>query len=99
MHTQLTIHVNVFPIFIITQESLLALNKVREDVDLEKSRTKGDDLEICIRAKNNSWVIARATRGKQLYIVLEKANETLLYASEAVEKFSDRYCDGAFSLD
>ncbi|KAJ9563578.1 hypothetical protein OSB04_008738 [Centaurea solstitialis] len=89
----------------LTKESLLALNKVREDVDLEKSRAKGDcvdhekDLEICIRAKNNAWVIARATRGKELYIVLEKANETLLYASEAVEKFSDRYCNGAFSLD
>ncbi|XP_076960159.1 vacuolar fusion protein CCZ1 homolog B-like [Bidens hawaiensis] len=83
----------------LTKESLLALNKVREDVDLERSRTKGDDLEICIRAKNNSWVIARAARGKQLYIVLEKANETLLYASDAVEKFSDRYCNGAFSLD
>ncbi|GJR98085.1 vacuolar fusion protein CCZ1 homolog B-like protein isoform X1 [Tanacetum coccineum] len=81
----------------LTKESLLTLNKVREDVDLERNRTKGDgdvdhekDLEICIRAKNNAWVIARATRGKELYIVLEKANETLLYASEAVEKFSDR---------
>ncbi|KAI3719861.1 hypothetical protein L6452_20766 [Arctium lappa] len=89
----------------LTKESLLALNKVREDVDLERNRAKGDcvdpekDLEICIRAKNNAWVIARATRGKELYIVLEKANETLLYASEAVEKFSDRYCNGAFSLD
>ncbi|KAI3731682.1 hypothetical protein L1987_62871 [Smallanthus sonchifolius] len=83
----------------LTKESLLALNKVREDVDLERSRTKEDDLEICIRAKNNSWVIARAAREKQLYIVLEKGNETLLYASEAVEKFSDRYCNGAFSLD
>lgn len=72
------------------------MNKVREDVDLEKSRAREDDLdhekdlEICIRAKNNAWVIARATRGKELYIVLEKANETLLYATEAVEKFSDR---------
>lgn len=89
----------------LTKESLLALNKVREEVDLEKSRAKWDspdhekDLEICIRAKNNAWVIARVTRGKELYMVLEKANETLLYASDAVEKFSDRYCNGAFSLD
>ncbi|KAL8249661.1 hypothetical protein R6Q59_006530 [Mikania micrantha] len=35
----------------LTKESLLTLNKVREDVDLERSITKGDDLEICIRAK------------------------------------------------
>lgn len=66
-------------------------------MDLEKSRAKRDDpghekdLEVCIRAKNNAWVIARVTRGKELYMVLEKANETLLYASDAVEKFSDRY--------
>lgn len=48
------------------------------------------DMEVCIRAKNNAWVIARTTKGKELYMVLEKANETLLYASDSVEKFSDR---------
>ncbi|THG10164.1 hypothetical protein TEA_014345 [Camellia sinensis var. sinensis] len=80
----------------LTKESLVALSKLREEVDLEKSQAKLDgpncekDLEICIRAKNNAWVIARVTRGKELYMVLEKANETLLYASDAIEKFSDR---------
>ncbi|XP_058732492.1 vacuolar fusion protein CCZ1 homolog B-like isoform X1 [Vicia villosa] len=89
----------------LTKESLLAMNKLRQEVELEKSRAKLDDdncekdLEICIRAKNNAWVISRVTRGKELYMVLEKANETLLYASDAVEKFSNRYCDGTFSLD
>ncbi|XP_027917755.1 vacuolar fusion protein CCZ1 homolog B-like [Vigna unguiculata] len=89
----------------LTKESLLAMNKLRQEVELEKSRAKLDrcnfekDLDICIRAKNNAWVISRVTRGKELYMVLEKANETLLYASDAVEKFSDRYCDGTFSLD
>ncbi|KAK2976182.1 hypothetical protein RJ640_012468 [Escallonia rubra] len=89
----------------LTKESLVALNKVREEVDLEKNLAKWDgssqekELEICIRAKNNSWVIARVTRGKELYMVLEKANETLLYASDAVEKFSNRYCNGTYSLD
>ncbi|KAI5678101.1 hypothetical protein M9H77_09051 [Catharanthus roseus] len=89
----------------LTKESLVALSRLREEVDLEKSRAKWDglghekDLEVCIRAKNNAWVIARLTRGKELYMVLEKANETLLYASDAVEKFSDRYCNGAFSFD
>lgn len=78
------------------QESLVALSRLREEVDLEKNRAKWDgigrekDLEVSIRAKNNAWVIARITRGKELYMVLEKANETLLYASDAVEKFSDR---------
>ncbi|WJX54405.1 Vacuolar fusion protein CCZ1 A [Trifolium repens] len=89
----------------LAKESLLAMNKLRQEVELEKSRAKLDDhscekdLEICIRAKNNAWVISRVTRGKELYMVLEKANETLLYASDAVEKFSNRYCDETFSLD
>ncbi|KAG2707593.1 hypothetical protein I3760_05G154500 [Carya illinoinensis] len=78
---------------------------VREEVDLEKGQMAWDnagqekDLELCIRAKNNAWVIARITKGKELYMVLEKGNETVLYASDAVEKFSNRYCNGAFSLD
>ncbi|KAH1049657.1 hypothetical protein AAZX31_08G047100 [Glycine max] len=88
----------------LTKESLLAMNKLRQEVESEKSRAKLDsrncekDLEMCIRAKNNAWVISRVTRGKELYMVLEKANETLLYASDAAEKFSDRYCNGTFSL-
>ncbi|KAK9935394.1 hypothetical protein M0R45_022497 [Rubus argutus] len=89
----------------LSKESLLALSKLREEVDSEKSRAQWDsaghekELEVSIRAKNNAWVIARVTRGKELYMVLEKANETLLYASDAVEKFSNRYCSGAFSLN
>lgn len=81
----------------LSQESLLALNKLRQEVDVEKSRARWEDvghdkdLEICIRAKNNAWVIARTIRGKELYMVLENANETVLYASDAVEKFSNRY--------
>ncbi|KAA0052087.1 vacuolar fusion protein CCZ1-like protein isoform X1 [Cucumis melo var. makuwa] len=78
------------------QDSLLAMSKLREKVDLEKSRAKQDsdgeekELEVTIRAKNNVWVISRITRGKELYMALEKANETLLYASDMVEKFSNR---------
>ncbi|XP_050947411.1 vacuolar fusion protein CCZ1 homolog B isoform X4 [Cucumis melo] len=89
----------------LAKDSLLAMSKLREKVDLEKSRAKQDsdgeekELEVTIRAKNNAWVISRITRGKELYIALEKANETLLYASDMVEKFSNRYCNGAFSLD
>ncbi|KAM7276689.1 hypothetical protein ACFE04_018555 [Oxalis oulophora] len=80
----------------LTKESLISLSKVREEVDMEKNRAKWDnadhekDLEVCIRAKNNAWVIARLTKGEELYMVLEKGNETLLFASDAVEKFSNR---------
>lgn len=89
----------------LTKESLMALNRLREEVDTEKKwgewegRKQEKELEISVRAKNNAWAIARVTRGKELYMVLEKANETLLYASDALEKFSNRYCNGAFSLD
>lgn len=61
-------------------------------MDLEKSRAKGQerDLDICIRAKNNAWVIARVSRGKELYMALEKASDTLLDATDAVGRFSNR---------
>ncbi|KAG9141686.1 hypothetical protein Leryth_019295 [Lithospermum erythrorhizon] len=88
----------------LAKETLIALTKLREEVDLEKGISRCDglhekDLELCIRTKNNAWVIAHLSRGKELYMALEKANETLLYAADAVEKFSDRYCNGAFSSD
>ncbi|AQK52391.1 Myrosinase [Zea mays] len=89
----------------LAKDSLLALNMLRQEVDLEKSRYKrGDpchdkDFEVCIRTKNNAWVIAKISQGRELYMALEKGGETLLYASTAVEKFSNRYCEGAFSTD
>uniref|UniRef100_A0A1J3DH83 Vacuolar fusion protein CCZ1-like protein n=1 Tax=Noccaea caerulescens TaxID=107243 RepID=A0A1J3DH83_NOCCA len=85
----------------LAKESLLALNKLREEVDLEKSRAKRQEknMEICIRANNNAWVIARVTRGKELYMALEKASDTLLDATDAVGRFSNRYCSGVFLMD
>ncbi|KAH9321381.1 hypothetical protein KI387_016020, partial [Taxus chinensis] len=78
----------------LSKSSLAALSKMRAEVDLVKRRAErddpshGNDLEVCMRAKNNSWVISRINGGNELYMVLEKASETLLYASDAVEKFS-----------
>lgn len=48
--------------------------------------------KYALEQKGNVWVTATArhTRGKELYMVLEKAGETLLGASEAVKKFSER---------
>lgn len=80
----------------VLQDSLLSLSRLREDVDSAKAKAKRDnpehekDLEVCIRARNNAWVIAKISRGRELYMVLEKASETLLYASDALEKFSNR---------
>ncbi|CAA7020030.1 unnamed protein product [Microthlaspi erraticum] len=84
----------------LAKETLLAQNKLRETVDTEKSRTKEEkDMEISIRAKNNAWVMARLTRGKELYMALEKASETLLDATDSVQSFSHKYCSGVFSMD
>ncbi|KAL8137897.1 hypothetical protein V2J09_003898 [Rumex salicifolius] len=89
----------------LAKESLVAMCKLRDEVDREKIIANCDkeghekELEVCIRASNNAWVIARVSRGKEVYIVLEKASETLLYAADAVERFSNRYCNGSFSLD
>ncbi|KAJ1268489.1 hypothetical protein BS78_07G139600 [Paspalum vaginatum] len=89
----------------LAKDSLLALNRLRQEVDLEKARYKRSDpcidkdFEVCIRTKNNAWVVAKISRGRELYMALEKGGETLLYASTAVEKFSNRYCEGAFSTD
>ena len=44
-------------------------------MDTEKSRTKQEkEMEICI------------TRGKELYMALEKASDTLLDATESVQQ-------------
>ncbi|KAL0806398.1 hypothetical protein Bca101_098890 [Brassica carinata] len=59
----------------LAKETLLAVNKLRETVDTEKSRTKQEkEMEKCI------------TRGKELYMALEKASDTLLDATESVQQ-------------
>eukprot|EP01018_Ginkgo_biloba_P005870 Gb_20817 [translate_table: standard] len=89
----------------LSKSSLATLSKMRAEIDLAKKRAARhepphrQDLEVCMRAKNNSWIICRVNGGNELYMVLEKASETLLYASDAVEKFSKRYFNGAFSSD
>jgi len=89
----------------LSKSSLAALCKLRSEVDLVKKRAERDDptyehdLEVCMRAKNSSWIICRVDGKNELYMVLEKASETLIYASDAVEKFSKRYCNGVFSSD
>jgi len=78
------------------QESLAVLNLVRADIDLEKGRLEGQirhrdpDLEVCVRTKQNAWLVVRARGGQELYTVQERAGDTLLLASDAVEKLSKR---------
>ncbi|KAJ0020184.1 hypothetical protein Pint_32718 [Pistacia integerrima] len=81
----------------LTKESLLALSKLREEVDLEKKveqnmiiQTLREIWNYASEQKIMPGLLLGVTRGKELYMVLEKANETLLYASDAFEKFSNR---------
>lgn len=89
----------------VMKDSLVALNKVRAEMDIAKARSERKvskqpyDLETCVRTKNNAWVVVRIRGGNELYIVLERGSETLLLTSEAVEKFSRRHCNGLFASD
>lgn len=87
----------VQPLFTMVQESLAALNRIRQEIDLETGRSERSssmedrELELCVRTKQNAWVIVRTRGGLELYTVLEKASNTLLLACDAVEKLSKRY--------
>lgn len=89
----------------LSKESLATLNMVRADIDLEKGRSERQasehdpDLEVCVRTKQNAWVIVRARGGQELYTVQERASDTLLLASDAVEKLNKRHFNGHFSSD
>ena len=66
--------------------------------------------ELCVRARNDVWVVGkRATapgdkggtstygaRDRWLWVVLERAGDTLLDASAAVSAFSEAHFDGVF---
>lgn len=89
----------------LSKESLAVLNLVRADIDLEKGRLERQisehdaDLEVCVRTKQNAWLVVRARGGQELYTVQERAGDTLLLASDAVEKLSKRHFNGHFSSD
>ncbi|MCO5560451.1 hypothetical protein L7F22_014066 [Adiantum nelumboides] len=89
----------------LTKDSLLSLDKVRAEIDAAKARSyrknpaHSYELETCVRTRSNAWVVVRIRGSHELYIVLERASETLLLTAEATEKFSRRNCDGVFSSD
>lgn len=81
------------------QESLATLNKIRAEIDLETGRierntsTRDREFELCVRNKQNAWVIVRSRGGHDLYMVLERASSTLLLACEAAEKLNKRWAE------
>ncbi|CAM6129572.1 unnamed protein product [Calypogeia fissa] len=89
----------------LAKESLSTLNRIRAEIDLETGRkerstsSRDRDFELCVRNKQNAWVIIRSRGGHDLYMVLERAGSTLLLACEAAEKLNKRYFNGLFSSD
>ncbi|KAL2621341.1 hypothetical protein R1flu_001546 [Riccia fluitans] len=89
----------------LSMDSLAALNRIRAEIDLEMGRSERSsslqdkELELCVRTKQNAWVIVTTRGGHELYTVQEKASNTLMYACDAVDKLSRRYFNGIFSSD
>ncbi|GBG80631.1 hypothetical protein CBR_g31091 [Chara braunii] len=96
----------------LSKDSLRLLNQVRAEIDgkrltAERSRranTGGKqgtlgDVELCVRGTNNCWVVMRREGERELYVVMEKAGETLALTSEAIDQLSNRFFDGVFTVD
>jgi hypothetical protein len=78
-------------------ESLAALAQLRAYLDERAGAGGGaaagtQEHEICVRTLHDAWVVVRRGRGRELFVILERAGDTLLEASEA----TDRFCE---SLD
>lgn len=75
-------------------ESMAALSQLRARLE-ERQPGSMEEQEVCIRTQHDAWVVMRASRGRQLFVVLERAGDTLLEASEA----TDRFCELLQLLD
>lgn len=72
----------------VAPESMAALSQLRARLEECQPRAM-EEHEVCIRTQHDAWVVMRASRGRQLFVVLERAGDTLLEASEA----TDRFCE------
>ena len=63
-----------------------------EEGDLRPQLLDRFGLHARIRTLHDAWVVMRRGRGRELFVILERAGDTLLEASEA----TDRFCE---SLD
>jgi hypothetical protein len=76
----------------VAPESMSALSQLRARLE---ERRPGEEHEVCVRTQHDAWVVMRASRGRQLFVVLERAGDTLLEATEA----TDRFCESGALLD
>jgi hypothetical protein len=52
-----------------------------------------------MRADSNLWLVLCRANGHELYVVLEKTNETLLAASDMIHRFNANVLGGLFQED
>jgi hypothetical protein len=83
-------------------ESLAALSQLRAYLDERRDAGEGvgggateHEHEVCIRTQHDAWVVVRRGRGRELFVILERAGDTLLSATEA----TDRLCESLGLLD
>ena len=83
-------------------ESLAALSQLRSHLEaqaragaLGPDEARLQEHEVCIRTLHDAWIVMRRGRGRALYIVLERAGDTLLEVNEA----ADRFCEASALLD
>jgi len=55
--------------------------------------------EVCVRAHHDAWIVARFCRGRELYVVLEKAGDTLMEIQDLIQRFSESSFGGIFDVD
>ncbi|GAQ90869.1 hypothetical protein KFL_006950040 [Klebsormidium nitens] len=86
----------------LAKESLAALNQIRGEKDEEKASAKlspsipESSTEVYLRAQNNAWVVVKKTDTHELYVVLERVSETLVAASEMMDRFDTDILGGLF---
>ena len=78
----------------VAPESMSAQSQLRARLE-ERKPGEVEEHEVCIRTQHDAWVVMRASRGRQLFVVLERAGDTLLEATEA----TDRFCESGSLLD
>jgi hypothetical protein len=76
-------------------ESLAALSQLRAHLEALPSDSRLVEHEVCIRTLHDAWVVMRRGRGRVLYIILERAGDTLLEVNEA----ADRFCQASALMD
>ena len=76
-------------------ESLAALSQLRSHLEAQSGEARLQEHEVCIRTLHDAWIVMRRGRGRSLYIILERAGDTLLEVNDA----ADRFCEASALLD